>query len=399
MTVVYARARRGRGGGRAGLRFAALLFLSVAVLGVNAFPAPADGSSDTTSDPSLPSDSLDLALERTPVIVEDSYQRLPPIGDQGQMGINLSGGSPFFLSHQQHGDIYVRAGIIRDQPDLIERGLQAFDYAFARQRPDGSFGAIQTEEYAFFVQSVAHSILLLKKTPYAERYRDQLKAYRERLLQAARHMISTAAWSAFKHRNTSYTHSGYTVGTALAMTGRLTGRRKLKRRARKAVELALGRQRDSGVNPELGGYDVRYQMAGLTYAERWTVYFPRHGLTPAVREMVDRGIRWMSRRIEADGRIDWTGSTRTCVEKNTSGRPKTPGYSYAIRGFAYWGALQERKELIADAERLRDYLDSRTAAESLCDSPSEVTAAKSGEEPEARSFKSTDGAPFTDLYE
>lgn len=321
---------------------------------------------------------LDLVLDATRAIVRHDYKKLPPIGPSGEMGVNGQEGWSFFLSHQQYGDLYVRAGIARDDGDLIERGLQAFDYAFARQQPDGSFGSIQTEHYAFFVESVAHSISMLKATSYWDDYRDRLKPYVKRLELAGRHMIEPAAWYEFKQRNADYTHSGYVVGTALALLARLTDEGVFERRAGKAIELALSRQLDDGVNPELGGYDVRYQMAGLTYAQRWLVYFPGDPLTVPVREMNGAALRWMSGRIDGDGWIDWPGSSRTCVESNTNGRLKSPGYAYAIRGYAYWGARRSKDDLVATAKRMQAYLDGRSPDSSLCEpkAPEEEGSAK-----------------------
>ena len=356
-----------------GRRLPLIALIGCAVL--LAGPAP-DGALAEGSQPEKA--ELDLMLDATPAIVRHDYAKLPPIGPAGEMGVNGREGSSFFLSHQQYGDLYVRAGIARDDGALIEQGLQAFDYAFARQQPDGSFGSIQTEEYAFFVESVAHSISMLKATPYWSEHRDRLEGYVKRLELAARHMIEPAAWYEFKQRNADYTHSGYVVGTALALLARLTDEGVFKRRAGKAIELALSRQLADGVNPELGGYDVRYQMAGLTYAQRWLVYFPGDPLARPVREMNHAALRWMSGRIDVDGWIDWSGSTRTCVESNTNGRPKTPGYAYAIRGYAYWGARRSKDDLVATAERAQAYLDGRSGDSSLCDpkAPSDEGSAK-----------------------
>lgn len=310
---------------------------------------------------------LDLLLERTPVIVKTDYERLPPMGKHGAVGGNRVDGARFFLPHQQLGDLYVRAGIVHGSRRLVGRGLEAFDYGFRRQRRGGG-SRLQTEEYAFFVESVAHSLLLLERTRYGRNHRRKLSRYRRPLRRLARRMTAPTAWAAFKRRNASYTHSAYTVGTALALTDAVTGSKAYARPARTAIKLGLKRQRRNGVNPELGGYDVRYQMAGLVYAERWAVYSPGGALARRVRRMVGRGLAWMSNRVDEDGWIDWRGSTRTCRERNRYGERKTPGYGYAIRAFAYWGALTRNKEQSAKARRARSYLERRDGRRSLCGS-------------------------------
>jgi hypothetical protein len=355
-----------------------VLALALAAASVLALGAPGASAAPRKA-------KLDLQLERTPVIIRDSYRRLPSIGPRGQMGKNQERGCPFSLSHQQLGDLYVRAGIIHGKPALIKDGFRAFDYAFRKQRDNGSFPADQTEEYGFFVEAVAHSVLLLRGTPYRDDFRRKLKSYEHRLRRAAPHMIAPDAWSGFRQRNRGYTHSAYVVGTALAMTGELTSRSKFKRYGREAIRLGLKRQRKSGMNPELGGPDVRYQMAGIVYAERFRVYFPDGKLKRRVERMVNRGLRWMDGKIDGDGWINPRGSTRACKERSgfcleggEKGQVKSPGYDNAIRSFAYWGALKERERLLALARAMQRY--ERNASD-LC-GPKESFAAAGQEKRE-----------------
>ena len=307
---------------------------------------------------------LDLQLERTPVIVRNAYRRLPPIGKRGGMGLNFRR-SGFSLAHQQLGDLYVRAGIIQRKPRLIRHGFRAFDYGFRRQRGDGSFPEDQVEGYAFFLEAVAHSALLVRKSRYEKRFRGKLRSYRKRLAWAAPHMVAPVAFAAFKGRNPHYTHSGYSVGTALALTGKLVGSGRLKRFGRYAIAAALDNQRRNGVNPELGGPDVRYQMVGISYAQRYHVYFPGGRLGRPVKRMIIRGLRWMSRQVDRDGYIRWRRSTRACHELSSTGNLKTPGYGFAVRGFAYWGALRGRAAYLREARMINRY-ERRVGGASLC---------------------------------
>ena len=347
--------------GRDGRRVAAA---SIAALGALvllaalALPADALGRAQKAG--------LDRRLERTPIIVKNAYKQLPPIGRRGQMGNNLpgEGGGGFQLADQQLGDLYVRSGLAYGKPRVIKRGFRAFDYAFARQRRDGSLPEDQAEGYAFFVEAVAHSALLLQKSRYRGRFKGKLRTYRHRLERAARHMITPPAFGAFKGRNTSYSHSGYSVGTALTLTGKLVQNRAFQRYGRSAIKASLDNQRKGGANPELGGYDVRYQAVGLVYAERFRVYFPGGRLKRRVEAMTRRGLRWMDRRVDRDGYIHWRGSTRACRERASDGDLKSPGYPYAVRAFAYWGALKGRDGYLDEARHLHRY--SNYASGRLC---------------------------------
>jgi hypothetical protein len=360
---------------------------------------PADARGDGLRDSGLERAELDLKLEDTHLIRQASYHGLPPIGENGEMGRNLHNPDlPFWVADQQLGDIFIRAGIVRHKRWMVERGLQAFDYAFFHQDSDGSFNTGQAEAYAFFVEAVAHSIELLRESRYAWRYEDRLKEYIPRLRSAADHMVASDAWDAFEHRNRSYTHSGYVMGTALSLTARLTGSNKLRRYGSRAIRLAVKRQCCGGVNPELGGYDVRYQAAGLVWAERYRVYFPGGRLSSRVERMIDRALEWMRPRVDRDGWIDWRGSTRTCRETNSNGNPKTPGYAFAIRAFAYWGRLTGSKGLLREANRMLDYLERHGGEASLC-GPKQSARAQAAPDERRGGAETLGGARLEDLYE
>ena len=316
----------------------------------------------------------DLELERTAVIVEHDYVDLPELGPGGAMGLNLLDEPGYSVANQRLGDVYVRAGIVLERPALIERGFDAFDHAFSRQRRDGSFpDAEQAEEYAFFIEAVAHSILLLREAGLAEAYQRRLSRYVDRLEEALPFVLNDRRWADFRYRNRFYTHSAYVMGSALTLLGELTGGKRVKRYGRDAVEMGLSRQRPSGVNPELGGYDVRYHMTGLVYAGRFAVHFPSLALAARVGRMVERGLGWMGKRIGDSGWIDWPGSTRACREISAvTGLPKTPGYDFAVRGFAYWGEHTGSEELVLEAQAAHAYAAQATrlcAAEQVFPAP------------------------------
>lgn len=362
---------RNRGIAASATRLASALALAVAGLLVLAFSAPAEAGA-------RPSGArLDIQLERTKPIVRHEYRSLPRIGRRGAVGANRGSGG-FRLSHQMLGDRWVRAGLIRRKPRLIRRGFRAFDYAFRRQASDGTWGYRQVEEYAFFVEAVAHSGLLVRASRYAGRFRGKLHSYARRTRRASSYMVASGPYGEFAYRNRSYTHSGYVVGTALTLAARFTGRSRLRRHGQRAVKLALSRGRGNGVNPELGGYDVRYQMAGISYAQRYRVYFPRGRLARRVDRMTIRGIRWMQRRVARNGYIRWRGSSRACRELSSDGEPKTPGYHYAIRGFAYWGKLKRRPGLIRKARHMDRY-SRRFGGRALCGKKRQVRSGRDGD--------------------
>ena len=191
-------------------------------------------------------------------------------------------------------------------------------------------------------------------------------------------MVASSAWSGFKSRNRSYAHTGYTVGTALGLGGKFANTTAHQAREREAISLSLAQQRSDGVNPEKGGYDVRYQMVGIEYAERYNVYFPNGPLAARINTMVNRGLAWQSGRVDQDGWINWVGSTRACNREASTGNLLSPGYPFTIRGLAYWGALTHQQSLLDEAQAAHNYLEAFDG-DSLCGPKQAPTAATAGQ--------------------
>src|SRR5207253_6362168 len=95
----------------------------------------------------------------------------------------------------------------------------------------------------------------------------RLAALLPRLHAAARWMAGSGVWKPGLAFDAACTHRRYLVAAALGLTSALTGDRKLRRLARRALVDGLNAQRRDGVQPENGGYDSSYQARGMVYAE------------------------------------------------------------------------------------------------------------------------------------
>ncbi len=312
------------------------------------------------------SQQKDFDLESNPLIAGVLYRNLAAlirtISLTGANGINakweLKQSPKWFIEAQKGGENLIIGGLIRNNPEAIQAGFKMFDWGFARQADDGSFAGSAGffHSTSFFVQSVAHSLLVLQQSPQTEKYAAQIARYQPLLHRAARWMIRADVWEKGTKGNLPYAHRRYLVAAALGLTGKLTGDQELIQASRRSLEDGLLMQRPDGANPEKGGYDSSYQMVGLVYAQRWAIYFPDDPLTPKVVAMVDKGLNWEKTRILPTGEISIVGNTRIAgQETGTLGRVKTIDHKMVFRGFAYWGLVTGNNQWLEIAKRVSAY--------------------------------------------
>ncbi len=314
------------------------------------------------------SQTTDFYCESTDVIanVIYRYRRLVGLSNSmapdGANGVNVywerNQRQQWYIEAQQYGEDLVIGGLIKNDPKAIQSGFKMFDWGFNHQPPDGSFQGTGDPFHStsFFVEAVAHTLLVLQQSPQSGKYADQIAHYTLRVHRAARWMIAPHVWEQGTERNEPYTHRRYLVAAALGLTGKLTGDRELINYARQSIEDGLSLQRPDGVNPEQGGYDSSYQMLGVVYAQRWVTYFPNDTLTPRVVAMIDKALAWEQTRILPTGEISSEGNRRTGgQERGRSGKVKTVDYKQALRGFAYWASVTGDPKLDAIARKISQY--------------------------------------------
>ncbi|MEH1935252.1 MAG: hypothetical protein V7L14_16470 [Nostoc sp.] len=296
------------------------------------------------------SQKTDFEHESTDLIANVLYRRLSGLYrtmmPNGANGANVlwlhNQARHWYIEEQRSGEELIIGGLIKNDPQAIEAGFKMFDWGFAHQVDDGSFSMTGDNFHStsFFVQSVAHTLLVIQQSPYSEKYADQVAKYKPLVHRAARWMIEPNIWKIGIRRNKPYTHRRYLVAAALGLTGKLTGDQELIQYAHKSIEDGLSLQRPDGVNPEKNGHDCSYQMVGMIYAQRWVTYFPQDTITPKVVAMINKSLLWEQTRILPSGEISTEGNTRTAgEEKGRSGKVKGIDRKTALRGFAYWASV------------------------------------------------------------
>lgn len=333
----------------ASVRLVALLALAASVFAAAALGDESQASSATATKGK--GAAADYAIE-TSTLVEDvaSTRRPTASGADGAFGPNYrweqGEAKSWNIAFQRVGESDVIYGIVTGQPHYINLGLKTFNWAFAREAPDGSFptAASSLYQYGMFVAAASRASLLLQHSRYGAEYRPWLEAHRDLLHQAAAYMATPAmlkqgAW--FDRRNT---HRLYINALAFTLAARLSGDKAFNSDADAQIKAALKRQEPGGVNPESGGHDSTYQALGIYEAEQWLVYERGDALAGRVRQMVIRGLEWERSRIGTDGQLKRGGDTRTDgqeISPFTQGT-KGPSYITIVRALSYW-AVRDRE--------------------------------------------------------
>jgi hypothetical protein len=98
-------------------------------------------------------------------------------------------------------------------------------------------------------------------------------------------------------------------------------------------------QDPSGFNPEKGGYDCSYHSVGLVYAERYYDIVATEEEKKILSRMLQKGIDWLTTRVNPDGTLNAEGNTRTGLGQETgrNNNIKTLNYGQAFRALYRWG--------------------------------------------------------------
>lgn len=245
----------------------------------------------------------------------------------------------WYIEQQRYGGDAVCAGVAKQDPAAIERGLKILRWGFEQQLPDGSFNCPDTfHSTSFFVESAAHACLLLKASPYAEQYASTIEWMKPRILNAAHWMTEPAVEERGKRSNAPYAHRRFLVAAALGEAGVLGNDSNLVEKSKSYIHEGIEMQDPSGYNPEKGGYDSSYDAVGLFYAERYYDLVADSETKAALQKMLEKGYAWLASRILPDGTINPVGNTRTGAdqEKSRTGVVKGMNYGYTYKGFYRW---------------------------------------------------------------
>jgi hypothetical protein len=314
---------------------AILCFCAIGFLAAQAAP-PATGSVGTV-------DLLTPASD--PFLVEVLYKQPKHLGSPGNatgaVSVNAQfeadGVTQWFIEQQRYGVDHVQAGVVLKKPDMVETGLRELGWGFARQGPDGSFTGTgdPVHSTSLFLEAAARSALLLQKSKVPA-FEAKAKELTPKILAAARWMAKTDT-DPKKRVNAlnPYTHRFFVRAAALGETAALTGDKALADAAAAYAREGLTKQLPDGTNPEKGGFDVSYQMVGLTYAMCYYSVCGDPTLRAGLKTMAGKALASALPKVNPDGTVSLEGSTRVGQEQSRSGVTKTLDMKNILTGLIF----------------------------------------------------------------
>jgi len=297
----------------------------------------------TLFDPAEP--ALPLAdLIRTPLLVRSLYRLR--VGDafspDGAAGANQDGYK--WIEEQRQGAEWIVRGIADAQPDWRAIGWRQLDWGLAHQTEDGDFGSRDPfHSTSFFVEALARACLLDSETGMARR---------TALGRAAHWLMSPAAEARGVPGNHPFTHRRYILAAAFGQAAAVTGEARFAARARAWALEGLQLQRADGTNPERDGFDAGYQMVGVLMALRYLPVCDDATIRAALRRMVRSAVPPELARLQPDGAIDMSGSTRIGRESGRTGQLKGVPYSEVVQALVYGARALPQPSWLDPATRI-----------------------------------------------
>ncbi len=288
---------------------------------------------------------LDATYERSALLNSTFYSNpdvlLKQVERSGSMGVNRgweasASKGDWYIEEQRFADTVIGAGVNRNRDDLIDAGLRAIEWGFARQTADGSFPC--KDNYlssSYFVAATAHALWLLESTGHGQPFASRIQAIRPRLHNAATWLAVARNTPAISAKLDAYSSRFFVTGYALAATARLTGDTALASAGEETIRRGIARQHASGYFYELGGFDASFQAEALVYLLR---YFD-HAATADMRRTSEATIRlaldWLATRVSPRGIVQTTGNTRSGAgqEHDRTGQPRRSSGVAVSRAF------------------------------------------------------------------
>lgn len=220
-------------------------------------------------------------------------------------------GKSWYVELQREGARWVEAGIVHGDANCVDWGLRQLAWGFEQMHNDGSFTCKDPFHSAsFLVESTARSLLLLRASSQKNALPAAACDIMPRLLSSARWLASeTHEKTLAKQR--IYTHRRFLLGCALEQTACLHDDEALHQKARALVADGLSLQRDDGAFPEKGGHDSSYHAVALIYLQRYILLSSACPWRDQCDRAAQRGVLWLSSRIDEEGRVNVEGNTRT----------------------------------------------------------------------------------------
>jgi hypothetical protein len=287
--------------------------------------------------------SFEVAYLQIPAVVQlltyDGREAAKGLTSSGATQANAAKSGSYTMESQRNGVYAVEGGIASNDPALIDTGLKAYEWGFAQMAADGSFpleraDSAQEMKYehihpiSFFVESAAHSVLLIRAAPVDQQYKARAEALIPKIHRAAQYMNHQDNLDAFYAQGID-TNMLTTPAAAFQEVATLTGDTTLEAQAKWMMGKVLARQEADGTLPEKmgkpsGDFDTTYQSVSLEYLTRYASLLSDSSWKATVVAAIKRGTDEFLSKVSANGMIDTSTNSRTiaCGARLTTPGPK-----------------------------------------------------------------------------
>jgi hypothetical protein len=280
---------------------------------------------------------------------------------------------------------FIELGVHIDDRELIDKGIAGlrwgtslpFDDEATHQLVRECDGGAPLPEHGAthhttqWLESMSRAVYLMAASRYAGELHDVIEETLDRIDVVATGLTDQRNWSTWlRNLDTEghvWTHRTYMMAAALGLASTLTDdpvdAARWAQLAETIARLGIANQWGEddpmvGVNPERGGYDLLYHMYGVWLAQ---LYLGTLGEQSQTREellaAIRRAVQWELTRIDPEtGRVDVSGSSRTCTETNwATGTAIGLDVGETIRGLLLWGQSQSDDEAVEAALRVHEF--------------------------------------------
>lgn len=197
--------------------------------------------------------SDEIKLWRANAQLQQIAKKINPLGrpaGDGALGLNRRFPDRVLVNHQLEGWNWIRAGVALGNGFIIDRGIMAFEWAFARMGDDGSFGDSKTVEISHFLGLYARSVIMLKSAKFDDRAERlaRLSPRLETSLRSSRSLLGERRWNG-EEMKSWVTHQRVQAAAAAYWIGQLLVNPGLSKTSDIWLNEALKRQEGTGFFP------------------------------------------------------------------------------------------------------------------------------------------------------
>jgi hypothetical protein len=318
---------------------------------------------------------------------EETSSRITASGAIGNNGLSATSHN---LESQRSGVYAVAGGIASNNPELIDKGLRAYEWGFAQMDSNGWFpteraGDAKPMKYkhihplSFFLESAARSVIMIRAADIDQSYKTRAENLIPKLHLAAKNMQNATGTPPYKTNIEEFYTLGVdtnmltTPAAAFLQISKLTDDKSLADTAKWMVGKVLARQAEYtdgtipekrkdkcfDTDPKCYGFDTTYQTVSLEYLSRYAGLVQDPIEKQQVKDAVLLGTNKFLSKVDATtGYIDTSTNSRTvaCDERIPGTEPKGKNVDIIPLRLFYIGFLLGKSETYAPiAQKIQEY--------------------------------------------